>query len=195
MAMAVAFLLPPRPAGALSPPPASARPAQKHRAVGSRQGCVALAACGVGLALAAGQRCSGNSRGPAVRPWQLQAKAKKDDPKSHDGLVALGGILQAATDAYKASVQEQVDSEKRLRAEMEEKVEKLHADACQAFAQEQVDSEKRLEEKIEKLLAEVETLKASLQSTTLPGLSLEDIEGVWFDEASKNSVLVVENGT
>ena len=165
MAMAVAFLLPPRPAGALSPPPASARPAQKHRAVGSRQGCVALAACGVGLALAAGQRCSGNSRGPAVRPWQLQAKAKKDDPKSHDGLVALGGILQAATDAYKASVQEQVDSEKRL------------------------------EEKIEKLLAEVETLKASLQSTTLPGLSLEDIEDVWFDEASKNSVLVVENGT
>ena len=41
---------------------------------------------------------------------------------SHDGLVALGGILQAATDAYKTSVQEQADSHKRLRAEIEDKI-------------------------------------------------------------------------
>ncbi|CAK9032326.1 unnamed protein product [Durusdinium trenchii] len=101
-------------------------PSPSLRAVGSRRGGVAPAACGVafGLALAAGPRCSGHLRGPAVRMWQVQAKAKKDD-------------------AYKASVQEQGDSgdsEQSLSAEYAQQVYDLLADR-ETYADDQTRNE------------------------------------------------------
>ena len=105
---------------------------------------------------------------------------------SQDGLVALGGILQAATDAYKTSVQEQADSHKRLHAELEDKV------------KEEANVQKKrcveLEEKIQKLSAEFESFKASVQGQALLKFSLLDIAGVWFEEKSKSRVRVTEGG-
>ena len=98
---------------------------------------------------------------------------------SHDGLVALGGILQAAADAYKTSLQEQADSHKRLRAEMEENHKKHCAE---------------MEGMMQKLTEEFASFKASIQSKALLKFSLLDIAGNWFESASKRRVRVTEGG-
>ena len=98
---------------------------------------------------------------------------------SRDGLVALGGILQTATDAYKTSLKEQADLQERLRAEMEDRHQKHCAE---------------MEEKMRKLNEEFTGFKESIQNKALLKFSLLDIAGVWFESASKRRVRVTEGG-
>ena len=99
-----------------------------------------------------------------------------------DGLVALGGILQAATDAYRASETERGQAVNKLREDFQQE------------ASLRDDLRAEMETKIQKLSEELAALKGSIQGIALLNFSLSDIAGTWFEESSKRRVRVSDSG-
>lgn len=96
-----------------------------------------------------------------------------------DSVVALGGILQAATSVYTAKETERVEEVKRLKAELKSQREEM---------------ERQLKEVREQMHQEIASMRSCMQNTALLNVSLIDIVGVWFETNSSSRVRVTERG-
>ena len=103
-----------------------------------------------------------------------------------DSLVALGGILQTATDAYRKAEDSRIEEVKALKMMLEEKETKFN----KAIEDQKAHFEKVLESQKQ----EMNTLAAEIQGKALLKFTLRDLEGSWFETNSNKRLRLTENG-
>lgn len=103
-----------------------------------------------------------------------------------DSLVALGGILQTATDAYRKAEDSRIEEVKALKMMLEEKETK--------FNKALEDQKAHFEKVLESQKQEMKTLAAEIRGKALLKFTLRDLEGSWFETNSNKRLMVTENG-
>lgn len=103
-----------------------------------------------------------------------------------DSLVALGGILQTATDAYRNAEDSRIEEVKALKMMLEEKETKFNK-AIQ-------DQTTHFEKVLESQKQEMNTLAAEIRGKALLKFTLRDLEGSWFETSSNKRLRLTENG-
>ena len=103
-----------------------------------------------------------------------------------DSLVALGGILQTATDAYRKAEDSRIEEVKALKAMLEEKETKFNK-AIQ-------DQKTHFEKVLESQKQEMNTLAAEIRGKALLKFTLRDLEGSWFETNSNKRLRLTEDG-
>ena len=103
-----------------------------------------------------------------------------------DSLVALGGILQTATDAYRKAEDSRIEEVKALKMMLEEKETKFNK-AIQ-------DQKTHFEKVLESQKQEMNTLAAEIRGKALLKFTRRDLEGSWFETNSNKRLRVTENG-
>ncbi len=103
-----------------------------------------------------------------------------------DSLVALGGIPQTATDAYRKAEDSRIEEVKALKAMLEEKETKLN----KAIEDQKAHFEKVLESQKQ----DMNTLAAEIRGKALLKFTLRDLEGSWFETNSNKRLRLTENG-
>ena len=98
-----------------------------------------------------------------------------------DSLVALGGILQTATDAYRKAEDSRIEEVKALKMMLEEKETKFN----KAIEDQKAHFEKVLESQKQ----EMNTLAAEIRGKALLKFTLRDLEGSWFETNSNKRIV------
>eukprot|EP00434_Breviolum_minutum_P014933 symbB.v1.2.013164.t3/scaffold924.1/size151606/11 len=103
-----------------------------------------------------------------------------------DSLVALGGILQTATDAYRKAEDSRIEEVKALKMMLEENETK--------FNKALEDQKAHFEKVLESQKQEMNTLAAEIRGKALLKFTLRDLEGSWFETNSNKRLRLTENG-